>query len=156
MKIVINNKIKIFIYVITTLLLVYLLIYIDVVLRAKEAYLQGEKYWSWYENPSLKEIELKKKLKNDIIKLGKKLAKRKIDKEKYEKELEILKFKYKNELEESSIKYAYVWYQTAVELFSPPESKWVKLARTKMLIAKEKWKQELRQKNIPFEDYMIE
>ena len=46
--------------------------------------------------------------------------------------------------------------QTAVELFSPPNSKWVKLSSEKMPLAKEKWKQELIRKKIPFEDYMLE
>lgn len=53
-------------------------------------------------------------------------------------------------------KMAYVWYQTAVEQFSPPESKWVKMSRDRMPSALEKWKEDLRKKKIPFEDYMLE
>jgi hypothetical protein len=33
---------------------VYALVYVDVVLRARTAYLEGEKYMSWYGNPKLK------------------------------------------------------------------------------------------------------
>jgi hypothetical protein len=59
-------------------------------------------------------------------------------------------------MEESSIKYAYIWFQTTVELFSPPESKWVKLARKKMPLAKSLWQKELESKGIKVEPYMLE
>ena len=59
-------------------------------------------------------------------------------------------------MKESSLKYAYVWFQTAVELFSPPESRWVALSREKMVLAKELWKKELDAKKIPYQDYMLE
>jgi len=70
--------------------------------------------------------------------------------------MDIIKFNYEREMEESSIKYAYIWYQTAVELFSPPRSKWVKLAEKKMPEAKKLWRQELTSKGIKVEDYMLE
>lgn len=152
--------------VLATIVIMYTMIYFDVVSRAKESYLEGDKYWSWYENPELK----KKALEEQFTKEGKELAqrlkpniidtllfgKKKITEEEYNRELEAMKFDHQRQLEESSVKYAYVWYQTAVELFSPPESKWVKLARQKKPVAKEKWKEELRAKGVPFEDYMLE
>lgn len=142
--------------IISIIVVVYLMIYFDLWLRARNAYLEGEKYWSWYEKPDLKEKDLEKKFEKEKIKLDKQLKKGKIKKEEYEKKLEILKYENEREKEESAIKYAYYWYQTVVELFSPPESKWVRLARKKIPLAKEKWKEELRKKNIPFEEYMLE
>ncbi len=59
-------------------------------------------------------------------------------------------------LSESSLKYAYQWYKDTYELFSPPQSKWVKMARVKAPEALELWKQELRDQKIPFEDTMFE
>ncbi|MDO8733736.1 MAG: hypothetical protein Q7K21_01075 [Elusimicrobiota bacterium] len=53
-------------------------------------------------------------------------------------------------------KMAYVWYQTSVEQFSPPNSKWVRMSKEQMPIALEKWKEDLKNKKIPFEDYMLE
>jgi len=135
---------------------VYALIYTDVVLRARSAYLEGEKYMSWYENPKLKEASVADWHAKEKQKLDALLAKGKIDKDEYDRQAEIIDFTKEQKLRDSSIKYAYVWYQTVVELFSPPESKWVKLAREKMPKAKELWKQELKAKNIPFEDYMLE
>lgn len=132
------------------------MIYFDLWLRAKEAYQQGEKYWSWHENTELKNKSLEEQFEKEKIKLDKQLNKGKIKSQEYEKKLTILKYETEREKGESAIKYAYFWYQTAVELFSPPESKWVKLSRGKMYLAKEKWKEELRQKGIKFEEYMLE
>lgn len=142
--------------IISVITVVYLMIYSDLWLRARNAYFEGEKYWSWYGKPDLKEKDLEKRFEKEKIKLDKQLKKGKIKKEEYEKKLEILKYENEREKEESAIKYAYYWYQTVVELFSPPESKWVRLARKKIPLAKEKWKEELKQKGIKFEEYMLE
>lgn len=142
--------------VILVIAVVYLMVYVDIWYRAKEAYEKGEKYWLWSEQPELKKKALEEKFQKEKAKLEEQLKKGKIDQKEYEKKIEILKYEEEREKEESAIKYAYFWYQTAVELFSPPESKWVKLARVKMNLAKEKWKEELRFKKIPFEDYMLE
>ncbi|MBN1383716.1 MAG: hypothetical protein JW983_02380 [Elusimicrobia bacterium] len=86
-----------------TIIVMYIMIYIDVWFRAKHSYMEAEKAAG----------------KNDW-------------------------------------KMAYVWYQTAVEQFSPPNSKWVKMSKQKLPDALEKWKADLKKKNIPFEDYMLE
>jgi uncharacterized membrane protein len=135
---------------------VYAMIYVDVVMRARSAYLEGEKYWAWHQDPARKEQSLKAEFDKEKAALDARLARGKITQDDYTRELDVAKFNYDRKREESSIKYAYIWYQTVVELFSPPESKWVRLARQKMPRAKELWKQELKARNIPFEDYMLE
>lgn len=142
--------------ILISIIFIYILIYIDVILRARSAFLEGEKYWSWYENPEYKRQVLDREFQRIKEKLDKNLKKGKIDQKEYERQIERERFIFQQRLNESSIKYAYIWYQTVIELFSPPESKWVRLARKKMPIAKEKWKQELISKGIPFEDYMLE
>ncbi len=132
------------------------MVYADVLLRARDAYQEGEKYMQWHENPALKAAALNLQYDKEKSDLDKKLAKGKIKKDEYARSLEISAFDRDRKMEESSIKYAYVWYQTAYELFSPPESRWVKLSREKAPAAKEKWKEELRAKKIPFEDYNLE
>ena len=134
----------------------YAMVYVDVILRARDAYLEGEKYMRWHEGPRLKMTELNAKYEKQKAALGKKLAKRKISQDEYDRRLEIAAFDRDRLMEESSVKYAYVWYQTCYELFSPPESKWVRFSREKAPRALEKWKEELRAKKIPFEDYMLE
>ena len=135
---------------------VYALIYADVVLRARSAYLEGEKYWSWYQDPKLKDAAIGEWYLKEKGKLEKEQLKNAITKDEFDRRLELLDFTKAQKLKDSSIKYAYVWYQTVVELFSPPESKWVRLAREKMPRAKELWKKELTEKKIPFEEYMLD
>jgi len=136
--------------------LLYGMIVLDVISRARSSYMEGEKYMRWHENPGEKKSELNASYDRKKSRLDDQLAKKKIKKEEYERQLEILEFDRGRQMEESSVKYAYVWYQTAYELFSPPESKWVRLSREKAPVAKEKWKDELKSKGIPFEDYMLE
>ena len=151
--------------VFSAVVIMYTLIYFDVVSRAKEAYQEGEKYSQWHENPQLKKQMLENQFLQEKQKLGRRLRPaladklfgvRQINQEEYDRLIAALRFDTDRQMGESSLKYAYVWYQTVVELFTPPESKWVKLARQKMPVAKEKWKAELRSKGIKFEDYMID
>ncbi|MFH1282217.1 MAG: hypothetical protein ABII27_00955 [bacterium] len=81
----------------------YTMIYIDVVSRAKEAYMQGEKYWSWSENPQEKKAFLEKELNRRLEELKIKLDKNKLTMEQYENQVDIAKFDYDRNMEESSI-----------------------------------------------------
>ena len=135
---------------------VYALVFADVMLRARSAYLEGEKYWSWYENAAMKETALKNEFDTAKAAIDKQKAAGKMKDEQYTQKLNTIQFDYDRHREDSAIKYAYIWYQTAVELFSPPESKWVKLSREKMPKAKDLWRQELKAKHIPFEEYMLD
>jgi hypothetical protein len=135
---------------------VYTLIYVDVITRSKEAYLEGEKYLSWHKDPSLKSQYFQNLYVGEKTKLDRQLEKKKISSEEYEEKLDILKFDQEFSLAESPLKYAYQWFKDAYELFSPPECKWVRLSREKAPQVLEMWKEELRSKKIPFEDYMFE
>lgn len=135
---------------------VYALIYADVVSRAKESYNEGEKYMAWHKDPSLKVKAFEAIYAAKKAKIDEDLSRKKISDQDYQSKLETLEFEKKYNIDESSLKYAYQWYKDTYELFSPPESKWVKAARAKAPEALEMWKQELRDKKIPFEDYMLE
>lgn len=150
------NHYKTLILILFGVVLVYLAIYIDVVLRAKEAYLTAERYIDWYYNPTKKEKFLNEQSEKEKEKLEKLFSKGKISKQEYEIQLELIEFNRQRQLEESSLKYAYIWYKTVVDLFSPPNSKWVKLSREKLKVVKELWKKELESKGYKIEDYMLE
>jgi hypothetical protein len=147
---------QILVLVAATVAIMYGMIYIDVVSRAKEAYMEGEKYWAWTDHPEQRVQFLNDQLTTEKAELQNKLSKGKLSQDEYDRELQLAQFDHDQQAKESTIKYAYIWYQTAVDLFSPPNSKWVQLARVKMPQAKERWKAELRAKKIPFEDYMID
>ena len=135
---------------------VYGLVYMDVVSRAKESYLQAEKYMEWHLNPSLKKDYFEKQFLSNKGKLDKALSKKEIPENDYKDKLDALTFDRDNNIQESSLKYAYQYYKDTYELFTPPESKWVKMARLKTPRALELWKQELREQKIPFEDTNFE
>lgn len=97
--------------VIVTLIIAYFMARYEVVRRAKREYLEGEKFLSFYKNP-----ELKKQYYDE------KLRKKEITPEEYEMLME-----------DNALKNAYVQYQTVIDLFTPPESKWVKLSRERLM-----------------------
>lgn len=129
---------------------VYGVIYIDVVMRAKEAVREGDKYMEWHRNPAQKAAHFENWYQAEVNKLEKTPV------EDYNQKVASLKFERDFNINESSLKYAYQWYKDAYELFSPPQSKWVKAARQKAPETLALWKEELRAKKIPFEDYMFE
>ena len=152
MKLLQHKWARISLLVAGTIAAVYAMIYVDVVMRAREAFNEGEKYWSWHENPAQKKMVLEQELEQELARLKKEHSRGTIDTPAYDQKVKLARFTFTEKLNEISIKYAYVWYQTAVELFSPPESRWVRQSRIKMKQAKELWKEELRSNNIPFED----
>src|SRR5258706_15258322 len=115
-------------------------------LRAKGSYAEAEKYMEWHENPQSKRATLETEFQKEKEKLERNFSQKKISQEEYAEELKTLEFDKNYQLEESSLKYAYQWYKDTYELFSPPESKWVKMAKIKAPQALELWKQELREK----------
>lgn len=94
----------------------------ELVRRAKGAYTEGEKYYSWYQEPA------KKKAYFDA-----ELAAKRVTQEQYE----LL-------MEDNDLKNAYVWYETAIELFQPPRSQWVVKSEERMKEVKPKYQAWLR------------
>ncbi len=98
------------IIVICTLIIAFLMVRFELVKRAKREYNEGERYLSFYKSPDLKKQYYDEKLKKKEIS---------------ETEYEML-------MEDNALKNAYVQYNTVVDLFTPPESKWVKLSRQRL------------------------
>lgn len=71
--------------------------------RARDAYLQGEQYYSWYRDPALKRAHFDAELAAHQVTLD----------------------QYQVLMRDNDLKNAYLWYDTAVELFQPPRSAWV-------------------------------
>ncbi|MBI4397202.1 MAG: hypothetical protein HY548_08910 [Elusimicrobia bacterium] len=134
----------------------YAMVYVDVIARAREAYRQGDQYMRWHQDPEEKKRSFEKKFLKEKDVLDKRLKKGELTEEEFNQDLEVLRFDRDQAVNESSIKYAYQWYKDAYELFSPPESRWVRRARYLAPAAKERWRDELRSRNIPFEEYMLD
>jgi hypothetical protein len=89
----------------------------ELVSRAEKAYLEGEKYYSWYQDPA------KKKAYFDG-----ELAAKRINPDQYQ----LL-------MEDNDLKNAYVWYETVLDLFQPPRSVWVEKSEERMKEVKPKY-----------------
>lgn len=135
---------------------VYAMVYADLVLRARTAYIEGEKYMEWHRRPELKKAFLESEFSREKGRLDAERGAGRMPESEYRQRLELERFRADEAFSESSLKYAYHWYKTAFEIFSPPESRWVRLARLKAAEAKELWKRELDAKKIPYEEYMLE
>jgi hypothetical protein len=135
---------------------VYGMARVDLILRARSAYLEGEKWSQWSREPELKKAHFDAELASREAELSVELAKGRIDLAAYERKAGLARFERDQAVEESSLKYAYVWYQTAAELFSPPENRWSVLARARMTETRALWKKELDARKIPYQDYMLE
>lgn len=106
----INNNLVIAGLVVASLLIAFLMARFEVERRAKREFNEGEKYLSFYKTPDLKKQYYDEKLRKKEIS---------------DPEYEML-------MEDSALKNAYVQYQTVVDLFTPPESKWVKMSRERL------------------------
>ena len=96
--------------VVITLIIAFMMARFEVVKRAKSEFPQGEMYLDFYRNPDKKKLHYDEKLKKK----------------------EITDTQYQMLIEDNALKNAYVQYQTVVDLFTPPESKWVKKSREKL------------------------
>jgi hypothetical protein len=135
---------------------VYAIVYRDVVSRARESYENAERYMAWNADPESKKKYFTDRFEADKAALTAEQVKTRMSDREYRRRLDALEFDRDFALSESSLKYAYQWYKDTYDLFSPPESKWVREARKKAPQVLEQWKQELRAQKIPFEDTMFE
>jgi len=135
---------------------VYAIATVDLILRARSAYLEGEKYLEWNRNPALKKLHFEAARADKEERLRREFQTGRITAAELEQKLELARFESDQAMAESSLKYAYVWFQTAVELFTPPESRWVVMSRLKLAQTRELWKKELDAKKIPYREYMLD
>ncbi len=138
------------------LALLALLVYTDVYLRARSAYYKAEKYYYYSTHPEQMREDLKREFQSRREKLETRFRRGKLSQQEYELEQVVLEGEYKRRIEESAIKNALVWYETVVNLFSPPRTRWVKEAEKKIPQCRAEWKAELRTKGIPVEDYITD
>jgi hypothetical protein len=124
-------------------IVIYAMVYIDLVLRARSAYFEGEKYLAWNAHPELKKAYYDNRLAKKEGKIDQEFRAGRLTVSERQEKLTLARFREHERLSESSLKYAYVWFQTAVELFSPPESHWVKISRPKMKETRALWRKEL-------------
>ncbi|HVA65949.1 MAG TPA: hypothetical protein VNK24_03370 [Elusimicrobiota bacterium] len=135
---------------------VYALVRVDLDLRARAAYQEGEKYLLWAQNPALKKSYYDGELARQEAALQKQYRAGSLGADELKQKMELAQIRRDQAVAESSLKYAYVWFETGAELFSPPENRWTKLCRREMPKAKALWEKQLQAEKIPYKDYMLE
>lgn len=135
---------------------VYAMARVDLWFRARSAVREGDKWMEWSRKPELKKAHFDAELAAREKALDADLAAGRIDKSVHERKVALARFERDQAVAESSLKYAFVWYQTAAELFTPPETRWTVEGRSKMKEARELWKKELDAQKVPYQDYMLE
>lgn len=133
---------------------VYAMAFVDVALRGRSAYLEGEKWLEWSRRPELKKAHFDAALAAREKELEKERAA--LGPEAHARKLALARFERDQALAESSLKYAYVWHRTAVELFTPPETRWTRAARERMAQTRELWRRELEARGIRVAEHMLE
>ena len=128
----------------------------DLRARARSAYLEGEKYMAWAASPELKKDFLDKAYAEKFKKLERGLSTGVLTRAEFEDRKNLLETEKAFKLNESSAKYACLWYKTAARDFTPPRTRWSRMAEQKSRAALELWKGELKAEKIKFEDYMLE
>ncbi len=151
-----NRARRVVLAVVACVAAVYGIAAADLWLRARTAYQEGEKYLLWDQRPELKAAHLDKLLAEDSARLRQDFASGRLPRGMLEERLALARFGRDEAMKESAVKFAYVWFKTAAELFSPPENRWTRLARGRMPVARNLWKKELELQKIPYQDYMLE
>ncbi len=136
--------------------MVYVMAYVDLIFRARSAYLEGEKYLTWNAHPELKKAYYEKIFERRKKEIEAEFKAGGLTRAEEKEKIDLAQFREQERISESSLKYAYVWFQTAVKLFSPPESRWVKLSRQEMPTTLALWKKELDDRHIAYQDYMFQ
>ena len=130
--------------------------YLDLALRARSAYLEGEKFMAWVRDPALKNNFFEKAYSAGLKVLEDERAGGRLSGPDFEDKKNLLLAEKNFKTGESSAKYAYIWYKTAGTDFSPPVTRWTRLARQKAPEALALWKAELKAAKIDFKDYQLE
>jgi len=116
------------------------MVYVNVLSRARKAYMKARKSYEYYRNPEVKKKDLQERFSKEKAALEKRLnmgglqnaisriigAKGKISQEEFERQMEVLEGEQEMLLGENDLKYALVWHQTVVEMFCPPVSRYVR------------------------------
>ena len=135
---------------------VYGAAYVDLVLRARSACLEGEKWLAWNERPELKKAHFDAELEARRAALERERAAGLLTADEYVKQVGLATFERDQAVAESSLKYAVAWFQSGAELFTPPENRWTERSREKLREARGLWKRELEASKSPAPDYMLE
>jgi len=128
---------------------------LDVVLRARAACHEGEKWLAWSDHPELKRARLDAEFEARRAELEAEGASGRLGADAFRKQLALASFDRDRALEESSAERAAVWFRSAADLFASPESRWRARARVLLASARERVRRERLARGLPAEDFRL-
>lgn len=128
---------------------VYAAAWTDSWLRARTAYLEGEKYMRWNEEPALRKAAAEADFGADKARLDEERAAGRMDDLEHSQRLALAAFKRDEAAAESPLKLAYRWFETGADLFSTPDNRWARRSRERMAEAGRLWRRELEARGLP-------
>ena len=131
---------------------VYAAACVDVVLRARSAYLEGEKWLSWSEHPELKKAHFDAEFDARRAALDRDLASGVLSRAGYDERLLLARFERDRAESDSSLEHAAVWFESAATLFSRPQSRWSVRARVLLAETRGRLRSERTAQGLPSDD----
>jgi hypothetical protein len=128
----------------------------DTMLRARSALREGERWLEWSDHPERKKAHFDAEFDARRAALDADRASGRLSAEEREKRLLLARFERDRAEADSSLRHAYVWFESAADLFSPPESRWSARARVLMAETRERWRRERLAQGLPAEDYRLQ
>jgi hypothetical protein len=124
----------------------------DTVLRARSALHEGERWLAWSDRPELKKAHFDAEFDARRAALDGDLASGVLSRDGYDKRLLLARFERDRAESDSALDHARVWFESAANLFSPPESRWSARARVLLAETRERRRRERLAQGLPAED----
>ncbi len=128
----------------------------DVALRARAACRQGERWLDFAAHPEKRRALLDARLTARLNELDKERADGRLDADEFSRASGLARFERDRDAAADAPERAYVWFESAADLFSPPQTRWSARGRAGMAQARELWRRERRARGLPVEDYRLQ
>lgn len=128
----------------------------DTALRARAACLQGERWLDFAAHPEKRRSILDARLKTRLDELEKERADGRLDGDAFARASGLARFQRDRDAAADAPERAYVWFESAADLFAPPQTRWSARGRAGMAQARELWRRQRLARGLPAEDYRLQ
>jgi hypothetical protein len=128
---------------------------LDVILRARAACREGEKWLAWSASPELARAHFDAELESRRAELESLRSSGRLDEDAFRKQLALARFERDRAAAQSPLERAAVWFESAADLFARPESRWSARARVLLAETRARLRDERLARGLPAEDFRL-
>ena len=128
----------------------------DTALRARAACLQGERWLDFAAHPEKRRAILDARLKARLEELERAHVEGRLSADELARESGLARFARDRDAAADAPERAYIWFESAADLFAPPQTRWSERGRAGMAQARELWRRERLARGLPAEDYRLQ